>query len=200
MKNIFEPVMEVTFPVISGMLLSSLHGYPLYSAVKKKLPWIGNCSLISISSIEGRRNGKGLIETQEFSRLRIRAPLSQASQFYSLAGQTLSVGQGQISLKVPTIAPLSPKSTLQARIVIIHLSEERELVPKEEFMTAATRQLVKNGISGQIKVLARKVLSIKNKKIPGYRVEVSGLSDDDSLKLQTLGLGGKKKMGAGYFR
>ncbi len=201
-----EPVMEVTFPIVSGSLISSLHGYSLYSAVKKILPWMGDCPLTLISSIDGIKNDKGLIETQEFSRLRIRTPVAQASRFYSLAGQTLSVGQGRIFLKVPTIGPLSPKATLQARIVIIHLSKERELVPPDRFLVAATRQLSENGINGRISLLLKKgalkrqVLLVKNRKIPGYGVEVSGLSEDDSLKLQTLGLGGKKKMGAGYFR
>jgi len=33
----------------------------------------------------------------------------------------------------------------------------------------------------------------------GYAVRVSGLSDEDSLKLQERGLGGKRRMGCGVF-
>lgn len=201
-----QPVLEVAFPVVCGSKISSLHGYSLYSALKKKLSWIGDCPLTSISSITGIRDGKGLIETQEFSRLLIRTPLSKASLFYNLAGQTLTVGQGQIALKVPAIAPLSPKPTLKARIVIIHLADGRETVPPDRFLLAATRQLVECGIKGQISLLLkkgaldRKILLVKGEKIPGYGVQIAGLSEDDSIKLQSLGLGGKKKMGAGFFQ
>ncbi len=120
-----QPLLEVAFPVMPGSKISSLHGYSLYSALKKKLPWIGECPLTSISSITGIGDGKGLIEMQEFSRLLIRTPLSKASLFYGLAGQTLTVGQGQISLKVPTISPLKPKAVLKSRIVIRDLQKNK---------------------------------------------------------------------------
>ncbi len=200
-----QPLLEVAFPVAPGCKISSLHGYPLYSALKNKLPWIGDCPFTSISSIAGIRDGKKLIETQEFSQLLIRTPLSKASSFYALAGQTLSVGQGQISLKVPTIAPLQPKRSLKARIVILHLNDGREEVPPNRFLAVATRELKERGINGRLSlslkngVLDRKVLLIKGGKVPGYGVEVTGLSEEDSIKLQSIGLGGKRKMGAGYF-
>ncbi len=204
-KNL-QPLLEVAFPVVSRAKISSLHGYSLYSALKKKLPWIGECPLTSICSITGIRDGKGLIETQEFSRLLIRTPLSKASLFYGLAGQTLTVGQNQISLKVPAIAPLSPKPTLQARLVIIHLKDEPEEVPPDRFLTVATRKLAERGINGRISLLLRngaldrKILLLKGERLPGYGVKVTGLSDEDSIKLQEMGIGGKRKMGAGFFQ
>jgi len=201
-----QPLLEVAFPVMLGAKISSLHGYSLYSALKKRLSWIGECPLTSISSITGIGDGKGLIETQEFSRLLIRTPLAKASLFYGLAGQTLTVGQGQISLKVPTIAPLMPKSTLKARIVIFHLHDGRDEVPPDRFLVVATRKLAEYGINGRISLLLRngaldrKILLVNAQKIPGDGVQVTGLSESDSLKLQEVGLGGKKKMGAGFFQ
>jgi CRISPR-associated protein Cas6 len=35
--------------------------------------------------------------------------------------------------------------------------------------------------------------------VVGFGVEVTGLSDEDSIKLQICGLGGKRKMGCGIF-
>jgi CRISPR-associated endonuclease/helicase Cas3 len=204
-RQSIQPLLEVAFPVMPESKISSLHGYSLYSALKKRLPWIGECPLTSISSITGIRDGKGLIETHEFSRLLIRTPLSKASLFYGLAGQTLTVGQGQISLRVPTIAPLLPKQSLQARIVIIHLNDGRDSVPPDRFLAVATRKLAECGIDGRISLLLkngaldRKVLLVNGEKIPGYGVQVAGLSESDSLKLQEMGLGGKRKMGAGFF-
>ena len=200
-----ESMLEASFPLQSGSLVSSMHGYSLYSAIKRKIPWFGDCKNTSISSIAGIKNGKGQIETQEFSRLYIRTPLSKASSLYSLAGQTLSIGQGKVSLKIPTIAPLTPKSTLKARIVLIHLSPREADPPPDKFLAAATRQLKEREIQGKVSILLqkgaldRKALIVKGKRNPGYGVQVTGLSDEDSLKLKTLGLGGRTKMGAGFF-
>lgn len=200
-----EPVLEANFPVQSGSLISSMHGYSLYSALKRQMSWLRDCPFTSIATIAGIKNQKGQIETQEFSRLSIRTPLSKASNLYSLAGKTLSIGQGKISLKIPTIAPLTPKSTLKARIVLIHLSP-RELNPSpDRFLAAATRQLQERKIKGKASILLhqgvldRKVLVVKGYRNPGYGMQVTGLSKEDSLKLKTLGLGGRQKMGAGFF-
>ncbi|MDJ0690648.1 MAG: type I-MYXAN CRISPR-associated protein Cas6/Cmx6 [Xenococcaceae cyanobacterium MO_188.B32] len=200
-----EPLLEANFPIQPGSLISSMHGYSLYSALKRQIPWLGDCPITSISSIAGIKNGKGKIETQEFSRLYIRIPLSKASSLYSLAGQTLRIGQGEISLKIPSIAPLTPKSTLKARIVLIHLSPKEPNLSPDRFLAAATRQLQEREIEGKVSILLRqgaldrKVLIVKGKRNPGFGVQVTGLSEEDSLKLKTLGLGGRRKMGAGFF-
>ena len=190
-EQLIEPVLEVSFPVVPGAKISSLHGYSLYSAVKTKMPWIGDCRFTSISSIAGIKDGEGLIETQDYSRLQIRTPLSKASSFYGLAGKNLSIGQGEICLQIPTIAPLQPKSTLKARVVIIHLKPRQKRPSPESFLAVAERQLTERGIKGRVSLLSS--------RIPGYGVQVSDLSPEDSIKLMIYGLGGKTKMGAGYF-
>ena len=201
-----EPLLEVAFPVMPGSMISSLHGYSLYAALKKKLSWIGDCPLTSICSIAGVRDGKKVIETQEFSRLFIRTPLSKGSLFYGLAGQTLTIGEGQISLGVPTIAPLVGKPILSARIVIIHLKDDPDAILPDKFLAVATRKLQELGINGRISLLLkngaldRKILVVKGGKIPGYGVQVSGLSEMDSIKLKEVGIGGKRKFGAGFFQ
>ncbi|MFN5763400.1 MAG: type I-MYXAN CRISPR-associated protein Cas6/Cmx6, partial [Pseudanabaena sp.] len=39
----------------------------------------------------------------------------------------------------------------------------------------------------------------KHKHIVGYGVVVEGLSDEDSIKLQSIGMGGRKHFGCGWF-
>lgn len=205
LSEVAPEVAEVAFYLMPGTKISSMHGYLVYSALKAMFPWMGECPLTSISSISGIRDGKGFIETAEFSRLLVRTPSSRAASLYGLAGRRLSIGQGEIALKVPTIAPLSTPSELQARLVVIHLKPEDDEVPPDRFLAVATRQLSDRGIKGRISLLLkngmldRRVLRIKNRKIPGYGVKVFGLSPADSLKLQVVGLGGKRKMGCGFF-
>ena len=45
----------------------------------------------------------------------------------------------------------------------------------------------------------RRVLRIKGFTVVGYSLIVSDLSDKDSVILQEVGLGGKTKMGCGFF-
>ena len=73
-------------------------------------------------------------------------------------------------------------------------------------MLAAQRQLDALEISGQICIpidrhgeFCRKTIKVKRYTVVGFTTEVSGLSDEDSLKLQEWGLGGKRHFGCGYF-
>ena len=205
MNQTVEPLLEARFPVQPGSLISSLHGYSLYSALKNQLPWFGDCLSTSISTIAGIKNSQKQIETREFSQLSIRTPISRASSLYVLAGKTLSIGQGSITLRIPTISPLTVKSSLEARIVTIALNPKESDPAPDRFLAVATRQLKERGIQGKIAIalkkgeLDRKVLLVKGNKCVGYRVKVAKLSDEDSLKLKTFGLGGRRKMGAGFF-
>ncbi len=90
---------------------------------------------------------------------------------------------------------------MRSRIVTIKGFQE-----PEPFLEAAKRQLEPLGISGTIAIplntegeLDRKAIKIKQYSVVGFGLEVSGLSDEDSIKLQTHGLGGKRRMGCGVF-
>ncbi|MCI5210102.1 MAG: hypothetical protein D3910_15200 [Candidatus Electrothrix sp. ATG2] len=45
----------------------------------------------------------------------------------------------------------------------------------------------------------RRTFSIRRKKIVGYSLLVSELSAEESLALQEKGVGGRRKMGCGFF-
>ena len=45
----------------------------------------------------------------------------------------------------------------------------------------------------------RQVLRIKGKRIVGYALQVAGLNAEESVRLQELGLGGRRRMGCGFF-
>lgn len=47
--------------------------------------------------------------------------------------------------------------------------------------------------------LALRSIRIKDKNVLGYGVVIEGLSNEDSLKLQGHGLGGRKHFGCGWF-
>lgn len=45
----------------------------------------------------------------------------------------------------------------------------------------------------------RRLLRIKDRRMVGYAVQVTGLTAEESIKLQEHGLGGRQKMGCGFF-
>ena len=191
---------ELSFS-ITGQSLPADHGYGLYSAIAHLAPQIHEREGVSILTITGIPDRQGKIFLTERSNLRIRLPYECMPMVYHLAGKQLSIGSHSIRLGIPQIFMLRPADRLRARIVTI----KNHLEP-ESFLAAAQLQLEALGIIGDAIVPLdiegkpdRKTIKIKTYSVVGFGLEVSGLSEGDSMKLQILGLGGKHRMGCGVF-
>lgn len=73
-------------------------------------------------------------------------------------------------------------------------------------MEAAKHQLNELGIQGTASIPTnvegepdRKAIKIKRYSVVGFGLEVADLSEENSIKLQEDGLGGKRRMGCGIF-
>lgn len=184
---------EVRFP-IAGKSLPSDHGYGLCSAISHQIPGFHQEPLISLITASGFPDCKGLITLTPQSCLRVRLPVTKIPLIYPLAGKQLTIGHHKIQVRIPEIYPLKPASSLQARLVVI-----KGYMEPEEFEIAAKRQLEELGISGELTVLSRKTIKIKRFTVVGFTTKVTSLNPEDALKLQVLGLGGKRRMGCGVF-
>lgn len=195
-----QPYVELSFAVI-GKTLPADHGYGLYSAIVHLAPQVHEQDGLSILTIPGIPDRQGKIFLTERSHLRIRLPYESLPMVYYLAGKQLSIGSHSIRLGIPQIFMLRPTDRLRARIVTIKNHQE-----PESFLEAARLQLDALGIVGKAFVPldaegkpGRKTIKIKNYSVVGFGLEVSGLSEEYSIKLQILGLGGKHRMGCGVF-
>ncbi|WP_286393555.1 type I-MYXAN CRISPR-associated protein Cas6/Cmx6 [Pseudanabaena mucicola] len=191
---------ELSFS-ITGQSLPADHGYGLYSAIAHLAPQVHEQDGLSILTIAGIPDRQGKIFLTERSHLRIRLPYECMPMVYHLAGKQLSIGSHSIRLGIPQIYMLRPADRLRARIVTIKNHQE-----PESFLEAARLQLEALGIVGDAIVPLdvegnpdRKTIKIKTYSVVGFGLEVSGLSEEDSVKLQILGLGGKHRMGCGVF-
>ena len=191
---------ELSFSVV-GQSLPADHGYGLYSAIAHLAPQVHEQAGVSILTITGILDRKGKIFLTERSHLRIRLPYECMPMVYHLAGKQLSIGSHLIRLGIPQIFMLRPADRLRARIVTIKNHQE-----PESFLEAAKLQLEALGIVGEAIIPldvdgkpSRKTIKIKAYSVVGFGLEVSGLSEEDSLKLQVSGLGGKHRMGCGVF-
>jgi CRISPR-associated protein Cas6 len=194
------PYVDLSFSIV-GDALPAEHGYGLYSALTHWNETIHELEGLSIQTIAGIPDKKGKIYLTDRSRLRLRLPYDKLPLVYGLAGKALTIGSHTIRLGIPQIYPIQPTSKLKARIVTIKGYQE-----PEAFLQAALRQLEDLGITGTIVIpvdkegkAERKTVKIKQFTVVGFTLGVFDLSDEDSIKLQIHGLGGKRRMGCGVF-
>ncbi len=103
--------------------------------------------------------------------------------------------------------PLEPSPSVFAWRVAIRLTAPEKQVGggldpvlfRAAFDREFHRQLAALGVAGRVTILGRKPLCIKGQSIVSFSVQVDDLSEEDSLKLQAGGIGGKRKMGCGVF-
>jgi len=195
---------SVSFP-IQGQKLPADHGYLLYSAITELIPqshelpadekWLG------VEMISGIPFDKGLIALPtRNARLKLRIPADRYGEVIPLAGKRIDISGHPIRLGIPTAKPLRPAASLYSRIVTFRNSME---VPK--FLETAEKEFAEKQIKATLKVPKdgrgrhRRIITIKGKKVVGFSLVAHGLSDEDSLKLQSFGIGGRRAMGCGIF-
>jgi len=198
-------VIEASFP-LQGELIPTDHAFLLYAALSHCVPEFHHEKAnIRFSPINGTSEGKGLIRIIKGSRLRVRLPADQIAVILPLAGRTLELGRHRIALRSPTVLPLVPAPTLTARIVTF-----KNATDPDHFLTTARRKLDEIHVAGEpgIPLIQqgerageprRRIVRIKGRQIVGYALQIEGLTAEESLRLQEQGLGGRCRMGCGFF-
>jgi CRISPR-associated protein Cas6 len=191
---------------VRGDLLAAEHHYLLLGALAELVPEFHvEGAGLRFAPINGQLEGKGTIRLSDRSRLRVRLPADRVALVLPLAGRTIRIGDHRVMLGTPTVAALTPAPTVAARTVTFKNSVE-----PEQFLAVARRKLDELGIAGEpgIPLIRdgertgqprRKVLRIKGRRIVGYALQVEGLTADESLLLQEKGLGGRCRIGCGFF-
>jgi CRISPR-associated protein Cas6 len=197
----YEPIVELRFPT-AGKYLPADHGYGLLAAMSRLVPEIHDMDRLSILTIPGFADKEGKILLTDRSFMQIRVPIPFIPVVYQLAGKKISIGVHNIQIGIPEISTIKPSSLLRARIVAI--KGYMEVLP---FLEAVKRQLNSLGIvSGDVIVPSdragqalRKTIKIQRFTVVGFTTEISNLNAEDSIKLQEVGIGGKRRMGCGIF-
>ena len=201
-----EAIVDLRFNVRGKTILAD-HGYALYSALCGQVPTLHHATWCAIHPIRGQRLVNGSIRLRSGSAVVLRVPCSQIAQVLPLAGSTLVLGGSSIILRAPTVEPLRPSAALDARNVVIKLTNvaltDKETIDKialeRAFLAELRRQLDAMGVRADPSIRGRQQVSVGGKRILGYSVRLLGLSKPDSLLVQCRGLGGKRHMGCGVF-
>lgn len=196
-----EPYINITFP-LQGDKLPADHAYALYASVTKALPNLHGVSWLGVEMISGVPWDKGMIALpRKGATLHLRIPADKFASVLPLAGKRLDIEGHTIRLGIPFARPLTPASSVYARVVTIKNHTE-----PDTFLEAATRKLAEANINATLELprnggrtRTRRIVTIHDKKVVGFSLAAHGLSDEDSIKLQTVGLGGRRSMGCGIF-
>lgn len=180
-----------------GDRLRADHNYRLYSALVERMPQLKEQDW-ALKTINGIPDHQGWVKLGRESWLGIRCDLSLLEQFGTLDGQVLRVGQNLIQLGTLTGQSLQPSPDLQCRMVTIKSKFSCRVEPFE-FGVVLGRQLNALGIQTMPTLKERKIVEIHTTKVVGFRVAFSGLKPQESLALQRHGVGGRRRMGCGYF-
>lgn len=208
-KPSVQPInfIELSFPPIAGQELPADAKYCLPSAIFRKDSALHDLQGLAINTLAGIPDRAGKIQLADWSRLKIRCPIEALPSVLKLAGQTLQVGGYPLKLGNPELSPLRPSQHLRAHLVVIkHPSGQWNQVTPDWFLAACDRQLRAMEVEADLGIPEnekgepdRKTMKIKGKSVLGYSLIVANLRAEDSLKLQANGLGGKRRMGCGYF-
>lgn len=200
-------VVDLAFPITPGPVPLD-HGYALYSALSHVLPELHEATWLAVHPLGGRRVGQSTLMLTRGSHVVVRLPSGQIPLILGLSGQPLRLLNNGFELGAPTIRALRPHSSLFSRRVAIRLTTppqgpdgKLDLVAfRAAVRSEACRQLAALGVGGQLSVGVKKELAIKSQKVVAFSIQVDGLSDVESIKLQSNGIGGKRRMGCGVFR
>jgi CRISPR-associated protein Cas6 len=195
------PSIAVSFPA-QGRQLPADHGYALYSAVTRQLPSLHGAPWLGLELLSGVPWREGIIVLPtRGAQLRLRVPADRYAGVLPLAGKRLDIAGHPLHLGIPCARPLLPAPSLYARCVTI-----KKFTEPEPFLDAARRQLEALGVTATLELptddqgrFRRRVVQIHGKSIVGFSLAAHGLSDEDSLKLQSVGIGGRRAMGCGIF-
>jgi CRISPR-associated protein Cas6 len=197
--------LDLLFPVL-GTTLPTDHVYNLYGALSRLLPWLHDpASRVALAPLTGRYVGHGELQLGPGSCLRLRLQAEDVPKVLSLAGRSLEAGGHTVRLGAPTVTPLEPAPMLAAQLVTFKHADE-----PARFLTVARQKLDELGVSGEVGVPfvqkgtraeepQRRVLRVKGYRIVGYSLLVAELTAEESVLLQERGLGGRARMGCGFF-
>ncbi len=203
-NKIIETTIDLAFPV-EGEQIPTQHAYALFSAISNRV------SALHDADIRYRMSTLPCIKPeapQPIGRLaadailRFRISVTDLPHFLLLSHQTFQVDGCQIRLGAPVTHRLQAYPCLISRIVVIKGFQE-----PVSFLEAVQRQLSAHSINADFHILddaqgepKRRILHIQKRQIVGFPVVLSNLTAESSLLAQAFGVGGRGKLGGGFFQ
>ena len=199
-----DDIVDLAFK-ISCKCLPLEHSNALSKALIQQLPWLEDEQLAGIHLIHGAESGNGWIRPEDTAneilylskrtRMTLRLPQKRVEQARELTGTNLDIDGYSLTVGEASVKLLSTSSTIFSRYVV---SAEDE--PEDQFLKHVYTDLKSMGVDVN-KILCGKSHALNTEEGPLFTrsVMLAELGQEDSVKVQQLGLGPHRKLGCGLF-
>lgn len=186
-----ETALDLVFE-LRGRELPADYPAALEAAVMDRLPWAADDPRFGIHPINAPLTEAGYLLSRR-SRLQLRVVSSRLVDASALCGQEIEIGSSALSIGRATPRALAPFPTLRAPLVVNTRADETA------FLEDIALQLELLGVKAG--VLCGKAASVASRsgRLAGFALVLHDLTPAHSLTIQTLGLGGARRLGCGLF-
>lgn len=178
---------------VAGDVIERDYPARLYRALAARLPWLEDEPMAGVHPMRGLTPCPGGLLVGGRTRITLRIPEHRAEACAALQGAELALASplhiGRASRRELLAYPV-----LHARLVVTGAEDEAGFAREVEAELAALEidcDIIV-GRRGELKVDERQTLV-------GYSLMLHGLSAEESLRAQELGLGRERKLGCGLF-
>ena len=161
-------------------------------AMHALLPAVDKDPFFAIHAVKAPLTETGYVLSRR-SRLQLRALESKSAEIEQLVGKTLHLGDVAIVLGSMTRRPVTPFPTLRSGMVVNLLGDE------QAFMDDIGMQLEVLGVKAGAMCGKPHTVMGHQGRIEGYALVLHDLSPAHSVRVQTVGLGGSRRLGCGLF-
>jgi CRISPR-associated protein Cas6 len=175
------------------------HGYALFGAIARALGEdLHRAEWLAIAGIRARPGPAGFLWLPEGrGELRLRVPPDRVPRMSALTGRRLDLRGYRVGLEEARVETLRPARSLRARIVTTKV--RGDVGDAELFRRCLSDRMRELSVCGRLELGARRVLQVARDRVVGYQVSLHELSEADSIRVQRLGIGGRRRFGCGVF-
>lgn len=181
------------FPVF-GSDVPVDHGEALYAAVSRECPQLHGLLHFSLSPIMGGEVVRDRLHLRPGSRFYACVPVDYVPVLLRLSGSTLKLRDSVLRVGPVSVDLIRPAAVVASRIVTF-----KNATIEQDMEQKVNEALQEMGVTAEIAILRRRVISIHGRKVVGFGVRLSNLSQEDSIRVQVQPLGGRRRFGCGQF-
>jgi len=186
-------MVDVVFTVTGGPVKVD-HGYPLFGSLCRVLGNLHNADWLAVHPLRGSSLGAGRLALGNRACLTLRVDHRRIPDVLPLAGKELDLCGARVLVGTPQIRMLRPAAALFSRLVVFKNHD----VP-ETYLPHVIEELATRDVRADVKLGRRRIVTVAGCRVAGFSLTLDGLSDDDALGLQAVGLGGRRRFGCGVF-
>lgn len=196
-----SPFVDVYWPIKHGSTIPLDWRYLTYAMLKTRIRSDITQRGWQLLPFFGRERGDILHFHREdgLHALRVRMPVEDVGYAHHIVGEPVHIGNHLLILGEPVTRALEAKPVLHSDLVLISSDGDTRGVRGMDFGFHVGKRL--GAILGRttfgVKFGDRRHIHIKSSRCFGHAVTVMGLTDEESMLLQSQGIGEARAMGCG---